>query len=49
MYFSSQRMARTKVTIHKRAMMGMPVMPPSHSEKVVTKKTGRKDGKGKTP
>ena len=48
-YFSLQRMACTKATIYKRAMMGMSVMPPSHSKKVVTKKMGRKDGKGKTP
>ena len=48
-YFSLQRMAHTKTTLCKRVMMGMPVMPPSHSKKVVTKKTGRKDGKGRTP
>ena len=48
-YFSLQRMACTKATVCKRAMRGMPVMPPSHNKKVTTKKTGRKDSKGKTP
>ena len=30
-------------------MMGMPVMPPYHPEKVTAKKMGRMDSKGKTP
>ena len=42
-------MACTKATIQKRAMIGMPVIPPSHSEKGVAKKMGKKGGKGKTP
>ena len=48
-YLSTQRIACTKVTVCKRAMMWMPVMPPSHTEKVTAKKMGRKDSKGKTP
>ena len=47
-YFLLQRMAHTKATCHKRAMMGMPVMPQSHTEKVALRKMGRKDNKGKT-
>ena len=48
-YFSSQGMACTKATVYERAMMGMPVMPPSQTEKVTWRNTGRKDNKGKTP
>ena len=48
-YFLLQRMAHTKATVQKRAMMGMPIILPSHSEKGVAKKTGKKGGKGKTP
>ena len=29
--------------------MGMPVMSPSHSREGITKKIGKKNGKGKTP
>ena len=29
--------------------MGMPLMTPSHSRKGITKRMGKKDGKGKTP
>ena len=47
-YFSSQKMAHTKATVRKRAMMGMPLIPSSHSRKAMAKKTG-KSGKGKTP
>ena len=48
-YFSLQRMAHTKATVCKRAMIGIPVMPPSHTKKVTVRKMGRKDNKGKTP
>ena len=41
-------MAQTKQPFKKRAMMGMPLMTPSHSGKGITKKMGKKDGKGKT-
>ena len=43
-YFLSQRMARTKATVQKRAMMGMPL---AHS--VAHTKHAEKKGKGKTP
>ena len=43
-YFSSQRMARTKATIQKLAMMGMPL---AHS--IVNLKPVGKEGKGKAP
>ena len=42
-------MAQTKATVQKRAMMGMPLMTPSHSRKGITERMGKKDGKGKTP
>ena len=29
--------------------MGMPLMTPSHARKGITKKRGKKDGKGKIP
>ena len=48
-YFTLQRIACTKPTVQKRAMMGMPVMPSLHSEGGVAKKMGKKGGKGKTP
>ena len=48
-YFSLQKMACTKATVCKRAIMGMLVMPPSHTEKVTMKKMGKRDNKGKTP
>ena len=43
-YFSSQKMACTKVTVCKHAMMGMPLVPSFHG-----KPGGKKSGKGKTP
>ena len=41
-YFSSQKMVRTKATVRKRAMMGLPLVSS------IRGKTS-KDGKGKTP
>ena len=42
-------MAQTKATVQKRAVMGMPLMTPSHPKKGITKRMGKKGGKGKTP
>ena len=42
-YFLSQRMARTKATVRRKAMMGMPL-----AYSVVHTKCSEKAGKGKT-
>ena len=43
-YFSSQKMACTKATVRKRAMMDMPLIPSSWEKAII-----KKSGKGKTP
>ena len=43
-YFLSQRMARTKAMVWKRALMGMPL-----AYSVANPKLARKKGKDKTP
>ena len=48
-YFSSQTLAGTKAMVCKRAMMGITVMPPSQTDKGVSRKMGIKDHNGKTP
>ena len=45
-YFSLQKMARTKASVRKRAIMGMPFIPLSHSRKAIAKRQARV-GKGR--